>query len=158
MEAVGKYITAVSAAAVLCGIVNNLLPGGGVSKSLVKLICGIFLAFVVVSPLAEIDLGDLPALSTEYLQDAQAASAEGEELASAAISERIKAQTEAYILDKARQFNADLTVEVTLSGGVLPSPVGVRLEGSISPYNKARLAAILAEELGIAKENQIWIG
>ncbi len=158
MEAVGRYIASVCAAAVLCGMLNHLLPGGGAAKKLLRLISGIFLAFVAVQPLAEIELGALPVLSGEYFRDAQAASAEGEEMASEAISAIIKEQTEAYILDKARQLQADLTVEVTLSQDPLPTPVAVRLEGTISPYNKAKLAALLAQELGIAKECQIWIG
>lgn len=158
MEAIGQYIVSVAAAAILCGILKAILPGKGAASAVLGLICGLFLAFTTIRPLAQVELGDLPVLSNAYWEDAGEVSAEGEKIATAAMEDIIKTQTEAYILDKARSFGAELTVELTLSGGSIPTPSAVRLEGNISPYAKTCLERVLEDELGISKEDQLWIG
>lgn len=158
MAAVGQYIVSVAASAIFGGILTGMLPGKGTAPVLLRLICGIFLAFIAICPLTQIELEDLPVISSDYLEEAEAVSADGEILAAEVLTDIIKERTEAYILDKARSLNAELTVEVTLSGDAIPVPLSVRLIGSISPYGKSRLQAILEDELGISKENQIWTG
>jgi hypothetical protein len=54
-------------------------------------------------------------------------------------------------------MHADIQVEVTVSTDALPIPVGVRIIGNVSPYVRTKLQQTLAEDLGIAKENQVWI-
>lgn len=157
MEALGRYIVSLSAAAVFCGILKSILPSNSTCSSVLRLIAGVFLSFVLIRPLTRVDLTDLPVLSPAYISEAEAASMEGELLAEDAMADIIKSQTEAYILDKARLLQAELTVTVTLSRDTPPVPVSVQLRGSISPYAKSRLEEILRDELGISKENQIWI-
>ena len=70
----------------------------------------------------------------------------------------IKGETEAYILDKAASLGVELEVDVLLEDMYPMAPKTVRLSGSVSPYVRNRLQNIIAEELGISKENQIWIG
>lgn len=158
MEGVRQYVISVVAAAILCGILKSILPGKDAMAGILRLITGIFLAFTVIKPLTRIELGDLPVLSFDYLTEAQIASADGEKIAADAMADIIKQQAEAYILDKAQSLNLQLTVTVTVSDGALPAPVGVRLSGTVSPYAKSALARIIEEDLGIAKENQIWTG
>ena len=158
MEVIRQYIVSVAAAAILCGILCCLLGNKGGSGTLIKLIAGIFLALIVIKPLAQIELGDFPAFAAEFGNEAEAAAASGKEITQKAISDIIKAETEAYILDKAESLNAHLTVDVTLSSDLPPAPVSVRLTGAVSPYAKARLESILENDLGISKENQIWTG
>ena len=158
MEALGRYIVSVSAAAIFCGILKSILPPKGTIGSLLRLMAGIFLSFVVIRPLIQVDLGDLPVISQTYLSDGAAVSAEGEILAGEAMTDIIRSRTEAYILDKAQLLQAELTVSVVLSDDTPPVPVSVQFTGPVSPYAKARLEAILQQELGIAKENLIWIG
>jgi hypothetical protein len=47
---------------------------------------------------------------------------------------------------------------VYLSEDTIPVPISVEIRGSVSPYGKQQLTKLLEEELGIAKENQLWIG
>ena len=61
-------------------------------------------------------------------------------------------------MDKAKSFGAELTVEVRVDGSELPVPCAVRVSGSISPYGKKQLGSIIADELGIALEDQTWTG
>lgn len=158
MESIRQYVISVTAAAILCGILKSVLPGKDAMAGMLRLITGIFLAFTVIKPLAQVELADLPVLSSDYLSEAQAASADGEKIASDAMAAIIKQQAEAYILDKARSMNLRLTVTVTVSDDTLPTPVGVRLSGAVSPYARSCLERVIEEDLGIAKENQIWTG
>lgn len=157
MEAFGRYIVSVTAAAILCGVLKSILPGKGAVNALLQLITGIFLSFVVIRPLTQVSLRNLPMLSADYLTDAEAASAEGVILAGEAMADIIKSQAEAYILDKAHLLQAEVTVSITLSDGIPPVPIYASLTGTVSPYVKTRLTEILSSDLGIAKENQIWI-
>ena len=68
----------------------------------------------------------------------------------------IKAETEAYILDKASQLNVELSVEVTIDEENIPT--AVTLSGEVSPYARRQLQEIIESDLGIAKENQRWTG
>lgn len=158
MEAVGKYIVSLCSAAILCGILKNILPAKSANGALLHLVTGIFLTLVAIQPLSSIDLTALPAISDDYLSAAGRISSQGEAAAQNAMADIIKSQSEAYILDKARMLHVTLTVEVTLEAGNPPVPSSIRLTGDISPYAKNRLEAIIRDDLGIPKENQLWIG
>ena len=116
------------------------------------------MAFVVISPLKQIRLGDYIGFYDSFLYDAQAASAIGEQQTEDALADIIKQRSEAYILDKAQAMGVNLDVEITLSRDDLPVPVSARIGGTVSPFIKLRLQRLLTEELGIAKENQLWTG
>lgn len=71
-----------------------------------------------------------------------------------AIAASIKAQTEAYILDKAAELGASVQAEVSVNADLRPD--GAVLTGNVSPYVKSRLSALLETQLGIAKEALVW--
>ena len=144
------------AAAVICGIVRRLLGEKGTQGAVAKLLTGIFLALTVVSPLAKVEVGRLADIAGDYRADGLAAAAMGEEMTRQALAESIKAQTEAYILDKAAALEVTLTVEVEVSDEEVPVPCRVRLTGQVSPSAKSKLSGIITEDLGIEKERQIW--
>ena len=98
----------------------------------------------------------MPDFSLGYMGDAKDAAAMGENLARDSMADIIKEETEAYILDKAADLHAKLHVEVTVGEDSLPT--AVTLSGEASPYARRQIQAIIANDLGIAKENQKWIG
>lgn len=155
MEMLRQYVISVAAAAMICGVVTSLFQTG-TAKEVVKLICGLFLAFTVLSPVSKLDFSELTDFRFSYSEDAAEAAALGENLAQESMADIIKAETEAYILDKAEALNAVLTVEVTVSEENLP--MAVKLSGEVSPYARQQLQAIIQTDLGIAKENQQWTG
>lgn len=155
MEGIRQYIVSVTAAAILCAVLRQLLPEKGLTSSLLKLISGIFLAFVVISPVKDVDIGSYTVYFESISLEGEALAAEGKDMASDAMACIIKDQTEAYILDKAKSLDAPISVEVEL--GQDSVPVSVRIHGTVSPYARSVLETMLTEELGIAKENQIWI-
>ncbi len=155
MEWLRQYVISVTTAAIVCGIVTSLLKSSSV-KEVVKLICGVFLAYTVLAPITGMDFSDLAAFYPSYSQDAGEASALGEDLARETKADIIKRETEAYILDKAKELKLELTVDVSLDENQIP--VSVRLSGEASPYARTKLQQIIANDLEIAKENQQWTG
>ena len=76
MEALRQYVISVVAAAMLCGIVVWLFPIGS-GKQVGKLICGLFLAYTVLSPISRVDFSNLPDFSLGCMDDAKDAAAMG---------------------------------------------------------------------------------
>lgn len=155
MEALRQYILSVVTAAMLCGIVTGLFPSG-TGKQVVRLICGLFLAYTVLAPISRGELPNLTDFSLGIPEEAAQAVAVGENLARDSMAEIIKSETEAYILDKARSLQAEVTVEVSVNEENVPNSVTV--SGAVSPYVRRQLQRILESDLGIAKENQKWTG
>lgn len=155
MESLGQYVIFVISSAMICGVVLGFFPNGA-AKELVRMLCGIFLALSVLSPISRIDVAQWTDFDLLFNKDAAQTAAMGEAYSQNALREIIKEETRAYILDKAAALGADISADVSVSGDALPVPVGVQVTGIFSPYVKQRLEVILQEELGIAKENQLW--
>ncbi len=156
MESIREYLVSVTAAAMLCGIIKCLAGEKWSSSGILPLICGIFMTLTVIRPLREIQLKDLALLTHQIQSDAQLAVTEGEDYAKRAMARHIKEQSEAYILDKAQAFNAQITVEVTVDGDT-QVPVNCVIVGKFSTYAKQQLTRILENDLGIRREDQQWI-
>lgn len=152
-----QYILSVTVAAMICALVQQLLDKKGTAATIGKMLTGLFLTFTVIHPFANLHLMELGNFTMSFDHEAASAVAQGQALSKNALRESITKRTEAYILDKARQLDLKLTVEVTVSQDDIPIPERVRLKGNVSPYAKARLQSILVNDLGIAKEKQIWI-
>lgn len=157
MEHIREYLLSVTTAALLCGILQSLVGEKGSSAGILRLICGIFLSFTIVRPIADIQLGELAFLTYDIEKNASLAVQEGEDYAKAAMARLIKEQTEAYILDKARLYGADIDVVVTVSSDDPPVLTGCIISGNLSAYAKQQLGHILKLDLGIPKEDQKWI-
>lgn len=156
MGLVKEYMLRIVAAGLICGAATRLLAGKGAAAVVGKMLTGLFLAIVILSPLADLDLGSWETEWGDLQADAQAAVTAGKENSTAALRRVIKERTEAYILDKAQSLAVQIAVEVTLSDDPVPVPVAVRLSGNISPYAKQQLQTIIAQDLGIPKEAQQW--
>lgn len=156
MEALREYVLSVVSAAILCGMVCSISGTKGSTGAVLKLVSGLILTFAVIRPIAQVRLEELTLFTADLALEAEAASAMGEEIYKEYVSEIIKEETEAYILDKAQSLNAALTVDVRLDAQNIPEEVTV--SGQFSPYAKQKLQSIIETELGIPKERQIWIG
>lgn len=151
------YILSVVASAVICSGLRALFGSKGATASLLQTICGIYMAFILVSPLKDIDFSIYTDYFSGFMEQAQASATEGENLAMRELSKRIKAETEAYILDKAVSLGADVSVEITLSGSTPPTPSQITVKGAVSPYVKKVLSRYMEEQLGIPEEAQTWM-
>lgn len=157
MGSVGQYVISIMAAALICAIAMKLLEGKGAAGQVGKILCGIFLLFSVLKPLSAVRIYDNDWGISGLYQEAENVVSQGEDSSRDCLEEIIKNQLEAYILDKASQYNARLRVEVLLSKENIPTPVSVTLLGTASPYAKKQLETMLQEDLGIKKEDQKWI-
>ena len=156
MTRLGSYALSVISASIIAAIISSLFDGKSGMSGIIKLVSGLFLTFVVISPLAKLDFSSVNSYLENFALEGVEAAAVGENLAREAEADIINARVQAYILDKADVLGAQLDVEVVLDQDNIP--VSVRLEGNISPYAKAQMARIMTEDLGISKEQQIWIG
>lgn len=155
MDGLRQYIICVVAAALMCSILMSLVRDG-FAKELIRLICGLVLTLAVIHPFSKLDFDTFADVPLSFLQNAEGVSSEGQRLAKEAMADIIKAESEAYILDKAAEWNAELTVDIIISND--QTPERAILSGEISPYVRSCMEAMLESDLGITKENQIWTG
>lgn len=153
MERYGEYSITVISAALLCSLILSIL-NDGTGKKVIRLLCGIFLTTVVLQPLADFRLPDIDVWTRIYTEDAAVYADTGIRMAEDAAAQIIRDSTQAYILEKARFLNGEISVEIAVENGI---PISAVLTGNISPYGRQQLTDILEQDLGIDKENQTWM-
>lgn len=153
MDALRGYLLSVIAAALICGCVSSLVGNKGSISNISKLLCGLFLAITVIKPITDVRIEDMKTFTASIEADADTAVASGENIATEEMKRIIKDEVEAYIINKAKQLQTDLEVEVVLDGIV---PATVRVSGDFSPYVKSSIANSIARDLDIPQEEQIW--
>lgn len=156
MEWIGNYIISIICASAICGIITSLVSNNKATGGIIRMICGIFLAVVLVSPLLKMKLIDFEDYINSIQIDAKSVAGKGAGVANAETASIIKSELESYILEKAAAMNLSVSVQITMSGEFPPIPYSIELSGSISPYNKNILAEYIVDELGIPEERQIW--
>lgn len=151
MRAIGSYVLTLVCGAVICSVLLSMEGCTGLRK----LVCGLFMVFLLIAPLKEIDFGDLEQDFREYSDHAREAAACGVSQAEGMILDIIKQECESYILDKAAelQCSAQAQVEVDPESRL---PVAVGMSGDVTPYQKQVLSDYISRELGIGKEAQHW--
>lgn len=157
MDDIRQYLLSVVSAAVISALAINVIGKKGIYASVVKLLAGLFLSITVISPWAKLQIGDLSSYLDNLELDAADVIAKGEYMAADAAGTIIKDQLEAYILDKASAIGIQVKAEVVLTDTDPPVPCSVTISGAASPYAKQRLQQMIADELGIPKENQSWM-
>ena len=157
MTGIKGYIYGIVCACLICGIYLGFAPQKGTTSMYVKLLVGMVMATVCISPLREIKISNVTDWMEVYEQDAAVVANSGQDVAKSYREEIITEQTRAYILDKATSLGLDISVEISLDEE-RGYPWEVRLAGAASPYAKERLGKIIAQELAVPEERQIWIG
>lgn len=157
MEELKTYLFSVIVSATICSLFQNILQNFK-AKNIAKLICGIIMSISVLRPVLDWNDININHFFEYSNEEARKAVSVGSQYSYQTRADIIKLKTEAYILDKASELNADITVRVSVSEADEAIPVSVEIAGIVSPYNKKRLESILENSLGIAKENQQWIG
>ncbi len=149
-----KTLISLIITAYLCGIIPDLVQTTALHQIL-KMICGLVLTISILGVLRNVDL-TFPELIPG--ESAQRYINEGEAISKDAMAAIIKTKAEAYILDKAAEENAEITVTISLDDGEPPLPESAVIGGSLSAKGKRTLEAVFFEQLGIAKEKLTWIG
>lgn len=157
MGKIAEYMLCITAAGILCAVIRSVLDPSTAIGKIVKVICGVFMAVTLLSPLMGLDLEYISDYLKEYKTISASATEEGTQMAYEELSGIIKQQTQSYILDKALDLGLDVDVEVKLTDSDPPTPYQVILTGTASPYKKQMLSQYITENLGITQENLKWI-
>ena len=156
MDGICRYLLTVTAAALICAVIGPLFGKNGATTAVVKLLCGLFMTYCVISPFMNLEMMDFSSFTSSFSDEATSVIAAGKSMASDAKAAIIKEQTRTYILDKAQSLNLDIDVEVLLDDSDMLTPYAVVLKGAVSPYEKEVLGHYIESNLSISKENQIW--
>lgn len=154
-----EWIRSIICVAVFCTIALALTPKGRV-KSAEKLICAAIMIFAVFSPFIGFDATAYAASAAKYAERGKALAAEGKESGERLYRTLIEQELRAYIWDKAENIGArinDISIEVAWSDEGYWYPISVKLTGSFSDYERERLSAVIASELGVQEDGQSWI-
>ncbi len=156
MNQIGEYLIRVIGSCIVAAVARRILGCSKQFSSLGNMIIGIFVAFSILSPVWNIDwdIGTWQMLSeeTDFSVISQNANAYQKDALRASITK----QTEAYIWNKAQELSVDIQLELKLQETPPYAPEGVTITGHLSPYAKGQLSQMLARELGIPKEAQVW--
>ncbi len=157
MDYLKEYLLSITAAAIICVLVIRITTGKGTIGKIMKVVTGIFMAVTLISPVIQFKVGSIEDFFSDISFTADHIVASGYDAANNEMNAIIIDKLESYILDEAARLGTDVEVEVKLSESYPPMPVCIRIQGSISPYNKRSLMEYIADNLGIPQENQIWI-
>lgn len=156
MEGLRAYILSLVGSALICSCLQTLIGGKSGTAKVINMLCGMYMAFVLIVPLQKIDFSIYQDYFDGFSDAARDAVSAGEIMAEEKRAEIIKRSTETYILEKAISLGADVTVEVALSRETLPVPSGIVIKGAVSPYVKKVLGSYIEEQFGIPEEAQTW--
>jgi hypothetical protein len=155
-EALREYFLSITSAALLCAVMQALVPPGGVRK-VAGLIAGMVMIITVLSPLTTLDMPDMAQIFAK-LQMEQNADQSGVEVRSRElVAQIVKDQCESKIVDKAVSLGADVQADVTVeTESEYPYPAEVTITGSYTDLQKRSLERYIEENLAIAESDQTW--
>lgn len=154
IEGVRAWLMAVISAAVLCSAVEALMPSGGV-KQVGKLVCGLVLLCVVLSPAVKPDLEEGRRWLEEYAGSVERGKKALEDQVNQGMKVIIEEEYAAYIVDKAARLGVSCTVRVTCreeEGIFLPDRV--RVSGALTREGREALSQSIRQDLGVPPERQ----
>lgn len=157
MFSIKSYIISLLIVSVISGIFAAFSDKKGNSSPLIKMILGLFVLITAISPWSKVRFDHISNAIGDTKHDTKSAVYDGLKYSEESIRSGISTRTEAYILDKAESLGLDLKVRVYLADASPYAPESVEISGDASAYNKIRIQKIIADDIGILEECQIWI-
>lgn len=154
MDSVRTYLLSIVAACMISAVSGVFIHSRMTAKVL-RLISGVLILLVVVSPLLGLrpesfkDLFDSSG-QTEFLPEEARAQAQ------TLLADQIRKSTEKYIETKAAEFGLAIQAHVEVSDGNLPKPVSVEFIGTGTAEQMKKLTDYVASGMEIPAENQRW--
>ena len=155
METWKEYIISFVAVSICCGVILQLVSQTGM-KVLVQIVCGVILSVTLLTPVLKIRSEEFPVFTQQVPETVEAYLSQGKDMAERLKRQYIMDSCEAYILDKAQQLGAEISASISL--GETFVPCFAEIQGNMDPLIQKKLENILTEDMGITKENQLWIG
>lgn len=156
MESLGQYIISLCTAGILCALVQHIASKHEAHRKLISFLCGICMLITAIVPWFTFRFSDLGSFTGALQTQSEQAVTQGQQLAEKAMTDIIKSQSEAYILNKATSMGLTIHAEVHLQQTLPYAPDYVTLSGPAAPLAKNKLASYIQDTLGIPKEKQLW--
>ena len=155
MNTLRQYIFSIIVVSVIVAILNKI-PFATPMKRLIKMISGVVLTIVLISPLNGFQVNSILTYFDAINWETQDVVSYGEDFYVKNLSAIISEKCESYILDKAEQLGVTIAVSVACDSSENPTPNSVQISGNISPYAQNMLKRVIANDIGIPEENQLW--
>lgn len=156
MDGIRQYLLSIVTAGIISAVLVKIAGEKGLLSSSIKLLAGLFMSITVISPIVKLQITEFSNYLDGIEFDVQEIVEDGVLTANTEKSAIIIQETETYILDKAASLSASIEAQVTLSDSDVPYPYSVTLSGDISPFGRQQLQNIIADDLGIPEERQLW--
>ena len=155
-EALRSYFLSITGAALICAVLQALVPSGTVKK-VAGLIAGMIMIVTVLTPLTKLDAATI-AQSISQLQMQANVDQSGIEVQNKEIIARIiEQQCTEYIEDKAESLGTSVQVTVvTEQQADYPYPSAVTISGDYSELQRQVLTRYIEENLAIPEQEQVW--
>lgn len=153
IAAVRTWLTSIAVCTLFLSVLQAMIPEGSIRK-ISSFTGGLLLLICVMGPLINLKGQHIEWELSEYRIDIQNQQQRWIEETEKELTQRIGAETESYISDKAAQLGMELTVcvETARREDGLIVPVSVQLSGPYSP----KLSVCIEKDLGIPPERQVW--
>lgn len=125
-----------------------------ISKVL-RLISGILILLVAVSPLLKLKSKDISSIFDEIGTE-QFSPEEAEKCAREALAAQVRKSTEQQIETVAEKFGCDVKAHVEVSSEKIPQLLSVEIVGTAAPENMEELSEYLTQILGVPPGDQVW--
>ena len=154
MESWRSYFHSILVCVFVCGLLSQLISDTR-GKNALRLLSGVVLAITVLIPFTKISLKGYLQIPDLEFESSDLYIMEGQRTAEETLKRYIKDNCEAYILDRARSFDAEILVQISLNHAMVPFFAEIQYYGD--PKVQVELENVIATDLGITKENQKWI-
>lgn len=153
MEGIKGYLVAIVAACMLTVVASVLVQKSPLRK-IVRLIGGILILLVAVTPLLRLDMSQI----VDYLQGSEYSfdTSAVKQTWQSQLSEHIKQTTETYIENEAGRLGATVQATVTLTEEEYPVPCHAVLIGTVDADQMEALSEYMETSLGIPRTEQEW--
>lgn len=155
-ELLRQWIMGLCAASIITACAQTITPTGAV-KRVLRLVCGLVLTLVLVSPLGELNVESYALSLAAYRERTAVLTEELNETEKRLNRVYIEEGCAAYILDEAHALGLEGRVEVRAKWrDDCWVPWEVRLHMNSTEEQRRRFAASITGELGIPEERQYW--
>lgn len=153
MEEIKSYLVAIVAACMVTVVASVLVQKSPLRK-IVRLIGGILILLVAITPLLRLDMSQI----VDYLQGSEYSfdTSAVEQTWQSQLSEHIKQTTETYIENEAERLGATVQATVTLTEEEYPVPCHAVLIGTVDADQMETLSEYMETSLGIPRTEQEW--
>ncbi len=157
MESLKTYLLSVVAVCLIAAIAGALVKNPLIGKIL-RLVSGILVLLVVVSPLLEVDLDTIATAMRENFSSDSSMLEDVRESSQRQLAEQIKRATELHIEQTAANMGVLIQAKVRVNDDKIPTPISVEMIGVLEAEELATLSEYIAKNIGIPKERQEWRG